>query len=142
VQGSDGEVYVPLYRQFDGYPSGGHGQELAEWLEGAIVGNGISGGETRHFFNGVGDLAARLVTFFKEDASEIGGFYLVQPGSNDWGPDYIYTVKVVGGKGFDEEGTVSINITNGYSGDMVFEGSPEDVSTWILSGADEGDDDE
>src|SRR5687768_2511369 len=91
---TDGEHYVSLYRQFDGYPNGGHGEELAEFLTGARIGNGIGpkDGNDPKFFNGVGDLAIRLVAHFKQD-NLAGGFYLI-PAGTDWGPDYVYTVEV------------------------------------------------
>ena len=60
-----------MYRQFDGYPSG-HGAELATFLGGfdAIV-NGMQLNETRKIANGMGCLAAQLVSNFKVDAGNI-----------------------------------------------------------------------
>jgi len=53
-----------MYRQFDGYLSG-HGKELAEFLRGGVVVNGISAQNSERVFNGADDLAAQLVTWFK-----------------------------------------------------------------------------
>lgn len=66
---------VCMYRQFDGYPSG-HGDELAEFLNSGKVVNGIPVGYNKRVFNGMGCLAAQMVTHFKD---EPGGFYLHVP---------------------------------------------------------------
>ena len=56
-----------LYRQFDGYPEG-HGQELLEFLHDKKQINGFSSDkkENKHSFNGMGDLAVRLICYLKE----------------------------------------------------------------------------
>ena len=62
-----------MYRQFDGYLSG-HGQELANFLNELTIGNGIPGKpELFTFANGMGDLAAQMIVFFKKTP---GGFYI------------------------------------------------------------------
>ena len=62
-----------MYRQFDGYLSG-HGQELANFLNELTIGNGISGKpELFTFANGMGDLAAQMIVWFKKTP---GGFYI------------------------------------------------------------------
>lgn len=124
-----GVGYVSLYRQFDGYPQGGHGEDLAEWLKDAVIGNGIGVGERRtNFFNGIGDLATRLVTFFKGDHTRAGGFYLVPPGGTDWSVDYTYTV--ICEDGFDREGGVSLEVKS-YGGSIIFAGSVADFVVWM-----------
>ena len=61
------------YRPFDGYLSG-HGQELANFLNELTIGNGISGKpELFTFANGMGDLAAQMIVWFKKTP---GGFYI------------------------------------------------------------------
>lgn len=122
VVSEKGEVYVSLYRQYDGYPQGGHGEELADWLEGAVIGNGIGSNLPPKFFNGVGDLAARLVTFFKEDHLNIGSFYLI-PAGTDWGPDYTYTVRVM------EDRPVELKV-RAYDS-TVFQGTVEGFRSWM-----------
>lgn len=138
-----GNVYVSLYRQYDGYPLGGHGEELAEWLEGAVIGNGIQGGERRpKFFNGIGDLACRMVAFFKGDYSDYGGFYLLPHGDDGWGGDYVYTVQarnpiysIADGK--EPETTVTVKVESWDT--LLFEGSVEDFRVWIIEDSeDEG----
>ena len=80
---------VCMYRQFDGYPSG-HGRELATFLGGfdAVV-NGMRVGDTRKVANGMGCLAAQLVSNFKVAA---GGFYLYPTNTKDAGQEYEYHV--------------------------------------------------
>lgn len=84
-----GKPMVCMYRQFDGYPSG-HGQELAEFLLSGRLVNGISGmGKVRQF-NGMGCLAAQLVSELKDGA---GNIYLFAPelGQDCW-QEYEYHV--------------------------------------------------
>lgn len=136
VVNDKGEVYVSLYRQFDGYPKGGHGEDLAEWLEGAVIGNGINEGESRpKFFNGLGDLAARLVTFFKEDDAVPGGFYLIPFGS-DWDGEFTYTISGADPTSFD---TLEYNpqISVDHYGDLLFEGSVEEFKSWVFISEDD-----
>ena len=61
-----------MYRQYDGYPHG-HGAELAEFLNGGKVVNGIGADEKHTVFNGAGCLAAQMIAHFKNGA---GGFYI------------------------------------------------------------------
>ena len=78
-----------LYRQYDGYPSG-HGAELAAFLgEFEAITNGIQVGETRRTANGMGCLAAQLVTHFK---TGVGGIYIHSIESTECGQDYEYHV--------------------------------------------------
>ncbi len=84
----DGEKpIVNLYRQYDGYPTG-HGRELAEFLNGFKVVNGI-GAETTRIANGMGCLAAQIVAHFKDS---VGGFYIHSVDATECGQDYEYHV--------------------------------------------------
>jgi hypothetical protein len=87
VYNERGEAIVNLYRQYDGYPSG-HGAELAEFLAGKRLVNGLSG-DTSMVFNGMGCLAASLVANFKQSA---GGFYIYAVTNTDCWQDYEYHV--------------------------------------------------
>ena len=79
---------VCLYRQFDGYPSG-HGAELANFLKGIKLGNGIADNpKMGKFANGMGCLAAQLVVHFKKS---VGGFY-IHLVTDSSGVDYEYHV--------------------------------------------------
>lgn len=100
VYDTNGEALVCMYRQFDGYPEG-HGAELAEFLVGRKVINGIGSGQSDaiRFSNGMGCLAAQMVCHFKDN--QVGGFYLHPTTQNqDCWQDYEYhvfenTVKVL-----------------------------------------------
>lgn len=102
---------INLYRQYDGYPSG-HGAELAEFLAGKKIVNGLSG-DTSMVFNGMGCLAASLVAHFKDAA---GGFYLHNVGETDLWQDYeyhVYANKIV---------------VKNYNGNEIFSGNWESFS--------------
>ena len=79
---------VTMYRQFDGYMEG-HGKDLADFLAGGKLVNGI-GMDDKVVFNGMGCLSAQVVAHFKDGA---GGFYL-QRGNKNSGEEYRY--KVIG----------------------------------------------
>jgi len=83
------DVIINMYRQYDGYPSG-HGLELAEFLAQFTMVNGLSVNETRKVANGMGCLAAQLVSNFK--VGEAGQFYLYPATATDCGQDYEYHV--------------------------------------------------
>ena len=73
-------VLVTIYRQFDGYPRG-QGAEVANFLSGHRIVNGIGTGATpENAFNGPGDLAARLIATLVNDGPGIGNFYILSPG--------------------------------------------------------------
>jgi hypothetical protein len=93
----DGTEIAVLYRQHDGYPDG-HGQELADFLAGKVIINGIGGDATKDTaFNGMHCLAASVIAHFKDD---IGSFYLYPAGTRGMDEEYIYTVTESGGKPF------------------------------------------
>lgn len=84
---TEGKEIAVLYRQFDGYPEG-HGKDLAEFLSGFKVVNGITEFVPK-VANGGNCLAAQVVAHFKK---EVGGFYLYPYGTRDVGEEYIYIV--------------------------------------------------
>lgn len=130
VVDEDGDIYVSLYRQYDGYPDG-HGKELAEFLKGAEIGNGIGANPSPGFFNGVGDLACRLVTFFKEDHGTIGNFYLLPP-KGDNTQEFNYTVTGINpGFSFNDasNGEVFVKVDS-YSSEL-FSGTVEEFASWV-----------
>ena len=84
-----GATLVTVYRQFDGYPSG-RGEELARWLEGKHIVNGIPAGEdTANLANGMGCLAAQWIAHEKTD---VGGVYIYPPDASGVWEDYVYIV--------------------------------------------------
>lgn len=119
-----GKEIVVMYRQFDGYPSG-YGLELAEFMAGIKMVNGITVGETARMANGVGCLAAQIVKNFKED---VGGIYLYPAGSRDCGEDYIYHV---GGDTGKEPYIKVFCIRYGGGQELLFEGVASEVARMI-----------
>ena len=95
------ERIINMYRQYDGYPTG-HGAELAEFLSGGTMTNGVRIGASERFFNGMGCLAAQLVANFKQDA---GGFYLYPVTAENCGQDYEYHI-------FNIDGELIIKVFN------------------------------
>lgn len=83
---------VCMYRQYDGYPSG-HGVELAEFLKGLEITNGIRHSEPRRTANGAGCLAAQLVTALKKGP---GNIYLFPVDTFDADQEYEYRIRVDG----------------------------------------------
>lgn len=91
----EGANIVCMYRQMDGYPSG-HGTELAEFLTGITLVNGISLAKKKKVANGMGCLAAQAVAHFKHGP---GGIYLEVPRlTADHGQEYVYIVTAEGVK--------------------------------------------
>ena len=82
------QTLVCMYRQFDGYPSG-MGSDLAEFINGGKLVNGISPSETERVFNGMGCLAAQMVAHFKDGA---GGYYLYPTNVGKVWQEYEYEI--------------------------------------------------
>jgi hypothetical protein len=110
-----------MYRQFDGYPTG-HGAELAEFLNGGELVNGLGVERDQLQFNGMGCLAASMVSHFKK---EPGGFYIHPTDVRDCGQDYEYHVS-------EKKNGLYVEVYNcgcnffGASGDtheLIFQGS-------------------
>lgn len=116
VYNENGDALVCMYRQFDGYPEG-HGVDLANFLQGRQVINGISSDQrdTKRFSNGMGCLAAQLVAEFKTD---VGGFYLHPTTQNqDCWQEYEYHVY---------EGSVRVTDPSA----VIFNGSWQEFASW------------
>jgi len=88
VQDGSG-VYITMYRQYDGYPSG-HGLNLAQFLKPFTIVNGFGGNaELGSTANGMGCLAAQIVAHFK---TGVGAFYLYPARTSDIGEEYFYDI--------------------------------------------------
>lgn len=110
---------VTMYRQFDGYPSG-HGIDLANFLAGGKVVNGISPSEKELVFNGMGCLAAQAVAHFKTGP---GGIYLHRGGTTNCWEQYRYEVIVDD----DTKGlTLKCYEVGNKRSKLLFEGTPQD----------------
>jgi hypothetical protein len=108
----EGEIVLVMYRQMDGYPSG-HGAELARFLDGLTIVNGIGINTPAKAANGMGCLAAQIVAHFKDG---IGGIYLMPADAGD--EEYVYEVRV---------GEVRVSgavTTMSMQGDDRFAGTP------------------
>ena len=88
VEDEKGRELVVMYRQFDGYYEG-HGKELADFLTDFKLVNGMRGHEPPKFANGLGCLAAQIVSHFK---NEPGGIYLYPAEARNVGEEYVYVV--------------------------------------------------
>ena len=131
---------LTFYRQYDGYPDG-HGEDLAKFLTGKTVVNGIGGAPEHTIVNGAGDLAVRLLTAIKnahggEDSA--GGFYAI-PHEHAGEEDYHYDVIVVGQQGFGASAVPgSIHVKVKSFGSPIAEGSPDEfvAAAMAAEGAD------
>jgi hypothetical protein len=106
------EEIVVMYRQSDGYPEG-HGQDLAKFLTGIRLTNGISLANKGRTANGMSCLAAQIVLHFKTDFG-VGGIYLYKAGTRGCGENYHYEVT---GKEGEEPTITCYDIHISYKGD-------------------------
>jgi hypothetical protein len=124
-------MFVLLYLQYDGYPSG-HPSDTAEWLAKGQLVNGLSSGQPELVFNGAGCLAAQLVARHKTEA---GGAYLyAMKHRGKCGEDYTYDIIVDDTTKTIEY--VAYDVTGGW-GDKplrfkkLFSGAPADFAAWV-----------
>ncbi len=122
------EAIINMYRQYDGYPSG-HGAELANFLGQFTIVNGIRVGESRKVANGMGCLAAQMVSHFKGD--EAGQFYLYPASAKDCGQDYEYHV-YTDQRGLcvriTDRGCNMFGLTMSDKNDAIFDGTVEEFT--------------
>ena len=86
--GHDERAIGAMYRQFDGYVSG-HGRDLANFLNGMHLVNGLSAGQPERKANGVGCLGAQVIAHFKA-AQDTGSIYLAAVEDDQ---EYTYEVR-------------------------------------------------
>jgi hypothetical protein len=96
VHDEEDNVVVCVYQQYDGYFDG-VGDRILSFLRGGTIVNGISmGGNGVTQFNGAGDLAVRLITYFKDgDPNSAGGVY-IEPSTlsdGDVGTEFAYHIR-------------------------------------------------
>jgi hypothetical protein len=116
-----------MFRQCDGYVSGGHGRELLDFLKKVKMVNGFTPGHEsehahgiRHVANGMADLAAQLLVAFKGHL--IGGIYL-HPHDMDDNAEYVYHVYL-------DNDTLNVKVGNMY-GKVYFDGSLETYEMFV-----------
>ena len=116
------EEIAVMYRQYDGYPEG-HGLDLADFLMGKTLINGIGGNyDATNAFNGMGCLTASVIAYFKDD---IGNIYVRRAGTRDCGEEYIYTVYGSIGE------QIKISVTKCWEDETVFDGYAYDFRAWL-----------
>lgn len=116
-----------LYRQFDGYPHNGHGQELAEFLAGFRIVNGIGARDSK-LANGLECLAAQAVAHFK---SEPGHFYLYPAGTRDCGEEFRYTVYGAPGMEPKIRAEAVWLYDTGEHVELLFDGQASEMLVWL-----------
>jgi hypothetical protein len=119
IDNDDGNTLLSMYRQMDGYPEG-HGLDVARFLQGMILVNGIASYEGKQA-NGMSCLAAQVVAHFKEG---IGGFYIVD---SDQEEEYNYVVYFDGDYWTSARECV-LKLQCVAGGRLIFDGTPEE---WI-----------
>lgn len=134
----DSEICT-IYRHWDGYPDG-YGKELAEWLQGGILVNGLRGNEPKPTFNGMNRMAAYVVHKLYEAEHDPG---LLKPGARDCGEDYVYVIRPASGFDPRDLGADKGPVENfeieviGYGDKTKFKGSPTAMLAWIEADEDE-----
>ena len=112
-----------MYRQYDGYMSG-HGVELAEWLSGCTLVNGIPAGKSEPMFNGMDCLAAQMFAHFKDGA---GSIYCMHPDASGCWEEYVYEIS-------EEDNQIYLTVyevENGNDVIKIFHGTSEELLTKI-----------
>ena len=108
-------IHTQIYKHWDGYPEG-LGVTLANYLDGYQIVNGISHDTQGPIANGIGCLAAQLVSYIKDGPGDIS---LRIPGDRDW-EDYAYYIWI---KDHEE---IMISIFN-YEDECIFVGNSESL---------------
>jgi hypothetical protein len=115
------EEIVVFYRQYDGYPEG-HGTELLTFIDNMKIVNGISLYKDERIANGMGCLAAQVISHFKE---ETGNFYLYSAGTRDIGEEFIYTL-------YYKNDKLKIKVQDTYDkGHDLFDGNMTQYNEWL-----------
>jgi formylmethanofuran dehydrogenase subunit B len=88
MPGLGGKIVCTFYRGMDGYPTG-HGQELADWLKGKRLVNGIGANFEKGIdHNRAGQMAIELMHSLKQDTS----IEVTPTGQGNKYTDFNYTV--------------------------------------------------
>lgn len=124
---TEDKPFFAFYRQFDGYIDG-HGKELLEMVTTRKLINGYNlDQEADHengvqlYANGAGDLAAQILSEFKQQKyHNIGGIYICNPNEDGSFVDYTYHVHC----NHDDDFAHVIGI--GYGQQVVLDSALED----------------
>jgi hypothetical protein len=111
-----------MYRQHDGYLDN-HGLELAKYLQGFNIVNGIGHNTPERAANGMGCLAAQLITHFKHG---IGSIYIYHSDAKDCGEEYTYTIyKKATYIEHNMHAQVYMRVYDVYAEKVIFDGTPD-----------------
>lgn len=100
-------LFVTVYRQMNGYPSG-HGLDLANFISSGKMVNGIGLDIVGRVFNGAGCFAAQLISALKGDSA--GSIYICPNSTKDVCQEYEYHIVC----DFDTKAIKFICFKNGY----------------------------
>jgi len=109
-------IHTQLYKHYDGYPEG-LGVTLANYLNGYDISNGIINGVQGPIANGIGCLAAQLVSYMKDGPGDV---YLRKPSNIDM-EDYVYYIWI------KENEEIMISIFN-YEEECIFVGNSDKLT--------------
>ena len=108
-------IHTQIYKHYDGYPED-LGVTLANYLNGYDILNGIPNSHQGPIANGIGCMAAQLVSYIKDGP---GNVYLQPPHNIDI-EDYVYYIWV------KENEEIMISIFN-YEEECIFVGNSESL---------------
>ena len=117
-----------VYKHFDGYIEG-LGHDLAKWLKGMTLINGISNKEQEghDYANGIGCLAAKWIA---DNKTKTGGIYMCD---SDEYEEYNYDVilkrqnmRVLAVYGTKADDCIVVTV-RGRKGNLIFSGSPSEL---------------
>lgn len=81
-------VVCSFFRHWDGYPTG-HGQDLANWLKGKKLTNGIGADfDPNTMFNRAGTMAIKLANHIQD----LSGAEMIPTGGDDMWEDFTYDI--------------------------------------------------
>jgi len=118
--GLDSSPLVCIYRQYDGYLDG-HGKDLRDGFGSTEVVNGIRVGDINPIANGMGCLAAQIVTMLKKKP---GGVYIASHDADD--EEFTYTIYTTE-ESFPEYGIGDIYVKIDRLDDEIYDGPLSDM---------------
>ena len=113
-------IVCSFYRHCDGYPTG-HGDDLANWLKGKSLVNGISDGfNPNTMFNRAGTMAVKLMNHIQD----ISGCEVIPTGASNRGEEFTYDIYFRDYKFYiqvdDGRGTI-LKEANLFDGEKIWE---------------------
>jgi len=109
-------IHTQLYKHYDGYPKR-LGVTLANYLNGYDIRNGVPSEHQGPLANGIGCLAAQLVSYMKDGPGDV---YLRKPSNIDM-EDYVYYIWI------KENEEIMISIFN-YEEECIFVGNSDKLT--------------